>query len=206
MGVSDNIKKAGTTVSKAGTTVSKAGTTVSTEARKFSQVQLLQRKLRSLQGDVSRAEEEMGGLVFDLVERGDVTHPSLDPSQARIRIARDLVAEKETEIAKLKAKDAGGDRDAYVERLKTQLGGWSADIEKLKARAGRISADARAEYEEQLAALREQRDALAAKVTELQEASDDAWDDVKKGVQAAWDAAKENFQKAMSRFGRNGGA
>lgn len=199
MSVSNNIKKAGTTVSK-------AGTTVSTEARKFSQVQLLQRKLRTLQGDVARAEEEMGGLVFDLVERGDLTHPSLDPSQARIKVARDLVTEKETEIAKLKAKDARSPRDAYVEQLKTQLGGWSADIEKLKARASKISADARAEYEEQLAGLREQRDALAAKVTELQEASDEAWDDVEKGAQAAWDGAKESFQKAMSRFGRDGGA
>ncbi len=191
MGVSDNIKK--------------AGTTVSTEARKFSQVQLQQRKLRSLQGDVARAEGEMGGLVFDLVERGDLTHPSLDPSLARIKTARDLVAEKETEIAKFKAKDVGSARDAYVERLKTQLGGWSADIEKLKARAGKISADARAEYEQQLAGLREQRDALAAKVTELQEASDEAWDDVKRGVQAARDHAQESFQTAMSRFGRDGG-
>lgn len=196
MGVIDNIKKAGSTVSK--------------EAGKFSQVQLQQRKLRALQGDVARAEQDMGGLVFDLVERGDLAHAALDAPQARIREAVALVTEKEAEIAKLKAEPegeaAGSARDDYVERLKTQLGGWSADIEKLKARAGQISADAKAEFEEQLAGLREQRDAMAAKVTELQEASDEAWDDLKQGVQAAWDRAKESFQKAMSRFGRDGGA
>ncbi|HET6496000.1 MAG TPA: hypothetical protein VFH61_11640 [Thermoleophilia bacterium] len=194
MGVVDNIKKAGGSVSKG--------------AGKFTQVQLQQRKLRSLQGDVGRAEEEMGGLVFDLIERGDLVHPALDAPQERIREASMLVAEKETEIAELKAKpegeDAGSARDAYVERLKTQLGGWSADIEMLKARAGKISADARAEYEEQLAGLREQRDSLAAKVSDLQAASDEAWDGLKQGVQVAWDRAKDSFQKAISRFGRDG--
>jgi uncharacterized coiled-coil DUF342 family protein len=191
MGMVDNIKKAGGNVSKG--------------AGKFTQVQIQQRKLRSLQGDVGRAEQEMGGLVFDLVERGDLVHPALDASQARIREASALVADKEAEIAKLKAEPEGEDaesaRDDYVERLKTQLGGWSADIEMLKARAGKISDDAKAEYEEQLAGLREQRDALAARVAELQAASDDAWEGLKQGAQTAWDRAKDSFQKAMSRFG-----
>jgi phage host-nuclease inhibitor protein Gam len=192
MGVVNDIKKAGSTVTK--------------EASKFTQVQLQQRKLRSLQGDVARAEQEMGGMVYDLAEHGELTHPALDATQARIKVTRDLVAEKENEIAKLKSEiseDVGGARDAYVERLKTQLGEWSADIEKLKARAGKISADARAEYDEQLANLRQQRDAMAARISDLQEASDEAWDDVKQGVQAAWDLAKESFQKAMARFGRD---
>lgn len=191
MGMVDNIKKAGGNVSKG--------------AGKFTQVQIQQRKLRSLQGDVGRAEQEMGGLVFDLVERGDLVHPALDAPQARIREASALVADKEAEIAKLKAEPEGEDaesaRDDYVERLKTQLGGWSADIEMLKARAGKISDDAKAEYEEQLAGLREQRDALAARVAELQAASDDAWEGLKQGAQTAWDRAKDSFQKAMSRFG-----
>jgi chromosome segregation ATPase len=196
MGVVDNIKKAGGSVSKG--------------AGKFTQIQIQQRKLRSLQGDVGRAEQEMGGLVFDLVERGDLVHPALDAPQAKVREASALVDAKEAEIAKLKAEPEGEDgvsaRDAYVERLKTQLGGWSADIEMLKARAGKISADAKAEYEEQLAGLREQRDTLAAKVADLQAASDEAWEGLKQGVQAAWDRAKDNFQKAVSRFGRDGGA
>lgn len=194
MGVVEDIKKAGSTVTK--------------EASKFTQIQLQQRKLRSLQGDLARAEQEMGGLVYDLIEHGELTHAALDVAQAKIKVARDLVAEKENEIAKLKAEmseEVGGAREAYVERLKTQLGEWSADIEKLKGRASKISAEAKAEYEEQLGSLRQQRDALAARVSDLQEASDEAWEEVKKGVQTAWDRAKESFQKAMSRFGRDGG-
>ena len=93
------------------------------------------------------------------------------------------------------------DRDAYVEKLKAQVGEWSADIEKLKARASHVPAEAKAEYEEQVAGLRKQRDALAAKITDLQETSGEAWDELKQGVQAAWDRAKESFQKAKSRFG-----
>lgn len=192
MDVLDNIKKAGSTVSK--------------EAGKFSRVQLQQLKLRSLQGDVSRAEQELGALAFDLLERGELTHPALELQRARIQEALAAVADKEAEIEKIKAEpdegeaEAGG-RSAYVERLKTQLGEWSADIEKLKARAGKISADAKAEYEAQLGTLRQQRDALAAKVSELQGASDEAWDDLKRGVQEAWDRARVSFQAALSRFG-----
>lgn len=195
MGVVNDIKKAGSTVQK--------------EASKFTHVQLEQRKLRSLQGDVARAEQEAGALVCELAERGEIAHAALDAPLAKVTQARSVAAEKEAEIARLKtelSEDVGATRDAYVERLKTQLGGWSADIEKLKARASKISTDAKSEYEEQLADLRKQRDALAARVTDLQEASDEAWDDLKQGVQAAWDRAKESFQKTMARFGRDGGA
>jgi chromosome segregation ATPase len=195
MGVVDDIKKAGSTVQK--------------EASKFTRVQLEQRKLRPLQRDVAGAEQEAGALAYDLAERGDLAHPTLDAPLARIKQARAAAAEKEAEIAQLKAEiseEVGTTRDAYVERLMTQLGEWSADIERLKARASKVSADAKAEYEEQLADLRKQRDALAARVTDLQEASDEAWDDVKQAVQAAWDRAKESFQKTMARFGRDGGA
>ncbi len=187
--------------------IKKAASTVSREATKFSQVQLQQLKVRSLQGDVARAEQEMGSLVMDLRERGELPHQALDAPQAKIEQARLAVTEKEAEITRLKSEyteGVQGARDVYVERLKTQLGEWSADIEMLKARAGRVSADARGEYEEQLAGLREQRDSLAARVKDLQEAGDDAWDDIKQGVQEAWDRAKASFQKAMARFGRNG--
>ena len=130
------------------------------------------------------------------------------------------MAEKEAEIAALKAEGGRGEeiaaeetaeevgrgdgasaRDAYVEKLKVQLGEWSADIEKLKAGASRVSAEAKVDYEEQVAGLRKQRDSLASKVTDLQEASDEAWDELKQAAQAAWDRARESFQKAMSRFG-----
>lgn len=204
MGIIEGLKKAGSSVSEG------AG-----RASKLSQAQLQQLKLKSLQDDVATAQEELGALVFDLIERGELAHGELDASHTKIKEALALVAEKETEIATLRAESRRGEemteqveagdsasaRDAYVEKLKTQLGEWSADIEKLKARASRVSAEAKAEYEEQVAGLREQRDVLAAKVTDLQEASDEAWSDIKQGVQAAWDRAKESFQKAMSRFG-----
>ena len=191
MGVIDNIKKAGSTVTK--------------EAGKFSQVQLQQLKLRSLQGDLSRAEQELGAVVYNLLEGGELEHPALELQREKIKEAIAHVAEKEAEIERLKAdtgeESAQSTRNDYVELLKTQLGEWSADIEKLKARAGRISSDAKAEYESQLAGLRQQRDALAAKVSELQGASDEAWDDIKRGVQEAWDRARVSFQLALSRFG-----
>lgn len=204
----DEIKKAG---SAAGSAVTEGAVKVV----KLSQAEIEKHRLKSLRVYLASAQQEMGALVYELVERGELLHPELEACQATISEALALVAEKEAEIATLKAEGGRGEetteevgrgegtngRDAYVEKLKIQLGEWSADIEKLKVGASRVSAEAKVEYEEQIAGLRKQRDSLASKVTDLQEASDEAWDEVKQGVQAAWERAKESFQKAMSRFG-----
>ncbi|MEZ5126771.1 MAG: hypothetical protein R2826_11120 [Thermoleophilia bacterium] len=189
MGVVDDIKKAGSTVTEG--------------AGKFVNVQRQQRQLRSLQDDVTRLQQDLGEITAGLLERGELAHPALDAPRALLKHANEAVAAKEAEIASLKPElDAdGGTRSQYTERLKTQVGEWSGDIERLKARAGEASDSAKTEYDEQIASLREQRDSLAAKLSDLQDASDDAWADVKQGAQGAWDRAKESFQKAKSRFG-----
>jgi hypothetical protein len=48
--------------------------------------------------------------------------------------------------------------------------------------------------------MREQRDQVQDKLKELQQASDTAWDDMRKGAEAMWAAAEESFTKAWSRF------
>jgi hypothetical protein len=48
--------------------------------------------------------------------------------------------------------------------------------------------------------MREQRDQVQDKLMEIQQASDTAWDDMRKGAEAMWAAAEESFTKAWSRF------
>ena len=75
------------------------------DAERAGKVGAAQVKLKSLQGDVKDALEEFGGEAFELVEKGELTHPGLEAAIARVRDAKKLVADKEAEIEKLKAAD-----------------------------------------------------------------------------------------------------
>ena len=44
------------------------------------------------------------------------------------------------------------------------------------------------------------RDEAQAKMKEAQHASDEAWDDMRKGFQTAWDGISKSFHDAMNRF------
>ena len=92
------------------------------------------------------------------------------------------------------------DKDEFNEKLKSQIDIWSAEIKKMEAHAQKVQADAKVQYEENLKKMRELRDQGQDKLMELQQASDTAWDDMRKGAEAIWAAIEESFTKAWSRF------
>lgn len=91
-------------------------------------------------------------------------------------------------------------KQAYVEKVQARLNEWDAEIEKLKARAEGAEADAKIEYHEQIETLREEQREAQAKLDELRAAGDNAWEDMKAGVQQAWDSLEHAAEKARSRF------
>ena len=97
MGIFDEIKKVG---SAAGSAVSEGAAKVG----KLSQVEIEKRKLKSLQDEVASAQQEMGALVYDLMERGELSHPGLGAAQSMISEAQAQVSAKEAEIEAMKAE------------------------------------------------------------------------------------------------------
>lgn len=91
-------------------------------------------------------------------------------------------------------------RDEYVEKLKTQLDEWNAQVTKWEAKTKAAQASARAEYEKQLAAFRKQRDEALAQLRKVQAASGDAWTELARGADEAWARMREAFEKAQSHF------
>lgn len=91
-------------------------------------------------------------------------------------------------------------RDAYVEKLKAQLDQWNAEIDKLEAKGRELQADAQVSYNKRLEDLRIRRDAAAAKLKEIQEAGESAWEDLKAGTEMAWDSLREAVSSAWSHF------
>lgn len=91
-------------------------------------------------------------------------------------------------------------KEAYQEKLQSQLDEWSADIDKLKAKAESAEADAKLEYHKQIDELREMQDSAGKKLKELKASGDDAWEDLKAGMDSAWDSFSSAIKSATSRF------
>jgi len=91
-------------------------------------------------------------------------------------------------------------KEAYEQKLQAQLDEWSADIDKLKAKADGAEADMQLEYYKQIEELRSLKDTAVDKLIELKDASDDTWEDLKAGIESAWDSLGNVFNSFASRF------
>ena len=93
-------------------------------------------------------------------------------------------------------------KHAYVKELKAQLDAWNAELDQFEAKARKAEANAKIRYQQRVEELRRMRDAAKLRLTEIQGASEDAWEDLREGVQSAWSSLKESFQEAKSEFER----
>jgi chromosome segregation ATPase len=91
-------------------------------------------------------------------------------------------------------------KEAYIEKLQAQLDEWDAEIKKLNAKAAKAQADAKLEYHEQIDRIRLQQQEARAKMDELRQSSEDAWEDLVAGMERAWDSLGKAVRSAMSRF------
>lgn len=91
-------------------------------------------------------------------------------------------------------------KDTYVRKMHSKLDQWNAEIDKLVAKADAARDDARSEYHERIEELKAKRDEAGKKLASLQESGEDAWEDLKTGVEMAWDAIGEAVESAKARF------
>lgn len=91
-------------------------------------------------------------------------------------------------------------KEAYQKKMQAQLDVWSAEIDRLKAQAAKMEADAQIKSMKQIDELRAKRDAAAEKLARLERAGDDAWEDLKGGIEGAWDSLASALKDASARF------
>ncbi len=91
-------------------------------------------------------------------------------------------------------------KEAYQQKLQAKLDEWSAEIDKLKAKADGASADAKIELDKQLAKLRPLQEAAAQKLAELKKAGDDAWQDIQQAADKTRASIEEGIKTLRSKF------
>ena len=91
-------------------------------------------------------------------------------------------------------------RELYRQKKQAQLDEWKADVQKLRARVSGRSADAQLKLKKEIAALEGKIDEGRKKLSEIADASEDAWESVEKEMESAWASLKSSVNDAVSRF------
>jgi len=91
-------------------------------------------------------------------------------------------------------------RHEYIEKFKEKLDEWDTDIDELEAKAQKAKAGMKNELDDQITSLRLKRDLASLKLSEIKDASEEAWEDVKGGAEDAWADLKDAMGKAKSHF------
>ncbi|WGH78245.1 sll1863 family stress response protein [Jannaschia ovalis] len=91
-------------------------------------------------------------------------------------------------------------REEYLEKARTQVRDWNAEIEKMQARMREAEAEAKTRFETNLAEMRKRRDEAEVQVKKMEKAGDQAWDDLRAGFEKSWDDMQSAFRTAMGRF------
>ena len=74
------------------------------------------------------------------------------------------------------------DKKDFADSIRQKLEDWDYQLDRLTARLG------------------DKRDALEAKLEKLESHGEDAWQDIKAGVELAWDGLKTGLLAARSEF------
>lgn len=91
-------------------------------------------------------------------------------------------------------------KESYEQKLQAQLDEWGAQIDKLKAKADGAEADIQLEYYKQIEELRSMQKSASDKLSELKDAGEDAWEDLKAGIDNAWYSLGNAVKSVASRF------
>lgn len=85
----------------------------------------------------------------------------------------------------------------YIDQLKQKLSNWDEQIDNLQQAAQNADAAAQAEYNKQIAAIKEQRAELGSKLDEIQSASGERWDEILGSIQDTVKSLEEKIAKVF---------
>ena len=91
-------------------------------------------------------------------------------------------------------------RTEYVEQLSAQMVEWDNQIDLLKDKAESAAPEAKPDYTHAIAALQLKRDEAAVKLQGISTASDDEWEDLKKGTDQIWGEVSTILRDAVMKI------
>jgi hypothetical protein len=93
-----------------------------------------------------------------------------------------------------------GWKESYQNSVRSRLQDLDSRVEEVLDRADKATAEAKADSKVQLQELRSRQDQVKARLKELEETGESAWQDLKSGVEAAVVDLQAALNAAWSRF------
>lgn len=90
-------------------------------------------------------------------------------------------------------------KELYQKKMQAQLDEWNADLDKMKAKASKASADAQINLKKQIDSLEQKTKGVRSKLSELKEAGEETWKPIKESLDAAWENLKSGAREAASK-------
>jgi len=91
-------------------------------------------------------------------------------------------------------------RDAYVAKMKAKLDKWNGEIDKLETKINQTGAETREGLHVQIVGLQAKRTEVSTKLEGLRHAGDDAWRDLRVGVETSWKSLEKAVHTAAGNF------
>ncbi len=91
---------------------------------------------------------------------------------------------------------------AFRQATETKLAEYDKKIDQLQESAEKLGGDAKMKADQQLAALRQKRDAVSEKMKELVASGGSAWDQFKSGIDAAMKDLADAYNNAVAEFSK----
>ncbi len=91
-------------------------------------------------------------------------------------------------------------KEEFQKKLDAQLQTMDVEIAKLREKGGDLKDEAKADWEQKMAALEVKREAARVKLDAVGDSTAEAWKDVQQGAQAAWDELDKAFRDASQEF------
>ena len=91
-------------------------------------------------------------------------------------------------------------KELYKQKMQAQLEEWEAEVDRFKAKASGASANVQLELTKEINALKGKIEQGKTKLAEIADASEDAWESIKEGVDSAWDSLKAAVSDAKAKF------
>ena len=91
-------------------------------------------------------------------------------------------------------------KKAYIEKLEEKLREWTDEFDKLKGKVESSEVKIKEEYHKKMEDLHSRKEDIRERIKNLQEASGEAWEEIKFGTEDAWDEMKIAIDKAVAKF------
>ena len=90
-------------------------------------------------------------------------------------------------------------RRESINKVATRLKELECEISKLEKIADKAVAEVKAEYSQQIKDLFLKKEELQEKVSKIQKASGDAWEDMKAGIELSWEVFNDSVKNAVKK-------